>query len=86
MSYFSDVFLCLSNDGKNFECKQFKSFLEAEEYYERNCNTLPYQHVNHKATMIPMCKLMPTKLQEYFINRQLEQMYDPFFRTKITKN
>jgi len=89
MSYFSNVFLCSSDDKKNFKCKEFKSFqeaLEANKYYERNFNAPFYKHTNHKSTVVLMCKFIPTKLQEYFINKKLEKIYGSNLGTKITKN
>lgn len=82
MSYFYDVFLCVANDGKNFQCKEFKSFLEADDYYTKN-----FYHrssPSHRSTMITSCKFMPMPLRMYKINKKLENLFKPSFRVTLT--
>lgn len=79
---FSDILLCVSLDGKNFKCKQFDSFLEADDYYRANFKNTP----NEKSTMIKSCKFMPDFIRQMKTNRQLEKIFNPRFKTKIIQD
>lgn len=77
--YFSDVLLCTAPDGKNFTCQKFNSFLEANEYFKKNFTRTQ----ELKSTMLRSCRFIPTSLREWKVNRDLEKLFNPKFKTKI---
>ncbi len=79
-SPFCKVFLCVSKDHVNFECKEFQSFLAADEYFEKK---YPSKNDVKCSAMLTSCKFMPESLRMYNMNKKLERMFNPSFKTKI---
>ena len=79
MSHFSSVFLCVSKDSENFKCKEFNSFLEADDYYMNRFNYA----IGYQRTMITSCKFIPSFMRTYQINKQLEKIFSSSFKTTI---
>lgn len=74
----SNVFLCVS-DGTKFECKQFKNFIEADNYFT---DQLKYD-VN--STMIDRCKFYPDPLREKTLKKELKWLFKNVDDVKIVK-
>ena len=73
----SNVFLCVSKEKNNFECKMFQSFLEADKYLDDN---YVLSETNYKTSLIPVCAYMPEFLTKYVLERKINNT----FRNKIT--
>jgi hypothetical protein len=73
-----NVFLCLAKDN-NFECKQFKDFIEADGYFTDHCN------YNVKSTMIDRCKFYPDSLRAKTLKKELTSLFKDVEDIKIVK-
>ena len=53
---FENIFLCVNenNISSKYNCHRFKSFLEADQYYNKN-----YKGTLLRSYMIPVCKFNP---------------------------
>lgn len=67
-----NVLLCISEDNK-FECKEFKDFIDADEYFKKFCES------NVKSTMIQQCKFYP----DSFRKKTLKKKIDSLFGTEV---
>jgi len=72
----SNVFLCVS-DETNFECKQFKNFIEADNYFTDNMK------YNVKSTMIDRCKFYPDSFREKTLKKELIWLFKADVKTDV---
>jgi hypothetical protein len=64
---FSTVFLCVKDARHSkFSCKQFESFLEADQYFN---NT--YNDKNVESTIVPVCKFIPAIAKRHFLQYKI---------------
>ena len=75
----SNVFLCVAQENK-FECKQFKNFIEADEYFTDYCK------YGVKSTMIDRCKFYPDSLREKTLKKELTWLFKDVEDVKIVKD
>jgi hypothetical protein len=68
-----DVYLCICNKNNvNISCnyKEFKSFLEADKYYQEKYNDIDNKHIS---TMIST-KYIPQIFKKYYLNYKLSKL------------
>jgi len=86
-----DVYLCTATSSWSYECKMFKSFLEADDYYTKtvqNSNLKPKEHENFtlkhevyedftqlKPIMLDICKYTPYFLRKSILNYKIGSMH-----------
>ncbi len=77
---FHKIFLCIeaSKNSSNYQCKEFDSFKNADDYYYKN-----KLNDGRKSTLIAICKYYPSFLENYFITQQLRNI---FILSTVIKN
>jgi len=101
-SLFSDVLLCVSDDGKKFRCKTFSCFKDAADHFKNSYEVDYFKIKNNyaadyfesiyadqypkKITIIRSCKFMPQFLREITVSRKLRNAFYPKCETKMTKD
>ena len=63
------VFLCINNNITNFDCYQFKSYIEADKYYSDNYNN------NINSTMLFIYNLWPLFIQKIILDYKLKNIF-----------
>ena len=65
---YSDIILCIKqNKDIYFECKKFKTYEDADQYFQNNYNLNNIQH----STIVPLSKLWPNYLKEKIIRYKI---------------
>jgi hypothetical protein len=73
------IFLCVSKEENNFECKEFKNFIEADKYFNNN---YPIS-LNIKSTMVSSCSYIPEFLTKISLGRKLEKTFNEKIKSVI---
>jgi hypothetical protein len=71
----TDVFLCVKTKLTLFECKKFKDFIEANDYFLNNYNKKDKNDINIISTMISVNKYIPIFLQKYILEYKLMKLF-----------
>jgi len=78
-NYYDRVYLCVEKNKSDdiiiegFHCFRFKSFEDADSYY--NNNNKNDSTILTRSTMIPICKWVPLFCDPYIINYKLKKLF-----------
>ena len=71
------IYLCYQyKNDNNINCTLFKSFIEADHYYDTNIHNTNI----HNSTMINICKYSPIIFDKYILDFKIKKI---FFNIKI---
>lgn len=83
-NFFFLKYLCTTNENSvsKFTCKKFRSFIEADEYYNRQC--IIHKNIPLYSTIIPIFKFYPERMKyKILANELLEKFYPPHIELKL---
>ena len=83
--WYDIVYLCVQKSSSEsilidgFKCYKFKSFIDADYYFNSNKKYTCEKH--YRTTMIPVCKWIPFRFHKFYLNYKLINL---FWKNDIT--